>query len=188
MDVDDEIAGTEEMIALSRANTAQQLEYARTELRLEAKTLANYQAFVNSSLSAAQSIIAHCRAISAMPDVPPDVATRVIEPLLLCPHEATRSMYLGMLVIEQIVTPGERTSTNAHAAPIGRASTVTETLALDSDRVSPNESAAANDTQPTCSFCGKNASETPVVAAPAGGICAACTRLAAAIHGIAIAD
>jgi hypothetical protein len=193
MDIDDEIADTEEIIALSRANAAQQLEYARTELRLEAKTLANYQTFINSSLSGAESILAQCRAIAAMRDVPPDVATKVIEPLLLCPHEATRSMYLGMLVIEQLVTPTESSSTNAPAPRIDALSTVTETIVRDHHAVGPNDSPTAdtandNDTQPTCSFCGKTAKETPVVAAPVGGICAACTRLAAAVHGIAIAD
>ena len=45
-----------------------------------------------------------------------------------------------------------------------------------------------DESQPSCSFCGKSASETPVVAAPIGGICAPCTRLAANIHGIALAD
>lgn len=188
MDINDEITGTEEMIALDRGNAVDVLAKVAPRLSLHGQVVEHYQNFIDACIASASSILAQCRAIAAMPDVPPDVATKVIEPLLLCPHEATRSMYLGMLVIEQLVTPTGSSSTTPVAPRIDTPSTVIDVVAPDNQALGPDDSAVANDTQPTCSFCGKTATETPVVAAPVGGICAACTRLAAAIHGIAIAD
>ena len=188
MSIDDEITGTEEMIALDRANAVEVLAEVATRLNLDAKTLAHYQKFIDWCLASAASILANCRAIAAMPDLPPEVAKQVIEPLLLRAYEPTRSMWLGMLVVEHVAAHDESGSTHA-TEPVKRVPrAVPEAVVPSRGSIVPNESAPANDTQPSCSFCGKSASETPVVAAPVGGICASCTRLAANIHGIALAD
>lgn len=188
MSIDDEITGTEEMIALDRANAAEALADAATRLNLDAKTLAHYEKFIDWCLSSAESILANCRAIAAIPDVPPHVAKQVIEPLLMRAYEPTRSMWLGMLVVEHLAAQDERSSTNATKPVVRTARATPDAPVPASVSIVPNASAPANDTQVSCSFCGKSASETPVVAAPIGGICAPCTRLAANIHGIALAE
>ncbi len=189
MNIEEELAGHQEILAANRGGAERQLEYSATELNWDANTVAHYKRFIDACLSSAASILATCRAIAAMPDLPPDVAARVIEPFLLRAHEATHSMFLGMLVIENLVASDQSTSRppNERSESLAQAASAAATLEPGSkDRT---QSTPANDTERTCSFCGKAQSETPVVAAPiGGGICAACTRLAATIHGIALAD
>lgn len=165
MHIDDEIAGTEEMIALDRANALEVLARRATELKLDAKTLGHYKNFIDACLSSAASTLATCRAIAAMHDVPPHVATQVIAPFLLRAHEATHSMFLGMLVVEHVAEAAQGVSNQRTTAE-----------------------APKPEPQHTCSFCGKTESETALVAGPTGNICASCTRLAATVHGIGLAD
>jgi hypothetical protein len=195
MYIDDEIVGTEEMIAQDRANAVEVLARRATELKLDAKTLAHYKNFIDACVSNASSILATCRAIAAMPDLPPNVAKDVIEPFLLRAHGATHSMFLGMLVVEHLAEAAHGGSTQHIAAeaeaPQDEAqsehlaeaahggSTQHTTTAAEAFKVEP---------QRICSFCGKTEAETPLVAGPACYICATCTRLAATIHGIGLAD
>lgn len=188
MYIDDEIVGTEEMIALDRANAVEVLARRATELKWDAKTVAHYKNFIDACVSSASSILATCRAITAMPDVPAHVAPQVIEPLLLRAHEATHSMFLGMLVIERLATGAESSSADAIEPLLRVVRATSEAPAPGCGSLNPNESAPSNDTQRSCSFCGKTQSETIVVAAPSGGICGSCTRLVATVHGIKLAD
>lgn len=180
MNVAEEIADTEQLIAQQRASVLDHLATAADRATLDAKVLSHYKNFIDACFSRATSILATCRAIAAMSDVPPHAAKQVIDLLLIGAHETTTAMFLGMLAIEQVAVGAAHLVVPVPAVPDAGPPT--------RDASSQHTPAPVNDTQPTCSFCGKTATETPVVAAPAGGICAACTRLAAAIHGIAIAD
>jgi hypothetical protein len=188
MHLNDEITATEEMIALARANAVEVLASTAPRLNLDAKTLAHYQKFIDWCLASAASILAECRTIAAMPDVPPDVAKQVIEPLLLRAYEPTHSMYLGMMVIECVATAPRSDSTDAKESVVRAARATPEALVPPTGSIVPNKSAPANDPERICSFCGKTQSETDIVAAPVGGICAPCTRLVATIHGIGLAE
>lgn len=189
MHIDEEIAGTAELVALDGANALERLASASGEFAWDAKTTAHYRNFIDGCMSVATSILAACRDIAGNPDVPPHAAKQAIESLLLRAHEATHAMFLGMLVIEHLASPDEKTAKNNADALARRASQSGQpALVKDLRSIGKNISPPDNDTTITCSFCGKPNSEAPVVAAPVGGICAACTRLAATIHGIELRE
>ncbi len=187
MFIDDEITGTEELIALDRANAGDYLADAANESKFDAKTLAHYKNFIDACLSNATSILATCRTIAAMPDLSPEVATQVIEPFLLRAHQATQSMFLGMLVVEHLATPVATSSTDANEPVVLGARATPQAVGSNRGHVTPPEF-APNGVQRICSFCGKTQAETPLVAGPIAYICAPCTRNVAAIHGIPLAD
>jgi hypothetical protein len=163
---DDEINLTATVVQAARDAAAEHMQRATDALHLESTVLAHYKDFLNATILVAESTLANCRKMVAVPVMPVSECAQIVQGIMEGVRESVRAMYVVMTIVEQITgTEGQR---NAQQGAIPK---ITENNAIRA-----------------CAFCGKPEMQSKLAAGPAANICAPCTRLVCGVLGIRLSD
>jgi len=166
MTLDEEVSSAERVVQAGRDNAAQHLERVAAVMRLDPRTIDDYQKFLDATASAAGYTIQLCRrlvsACTESDGFPNEEATQTVQGLISGALESMKAMYLAMSVVGRLRPQARRQDSHVW-------------LPRDESRATRR-----------CSFCGTAYEEGKIVAGPSSNICEACTRLACGLLGITL--